>query len=174
MSSNEYQFLTEWRVTGEAETVFEILREGSQFPRWWPDVYLDAKSMPSGRPDRIGDRVELLTRGRLPYRLRWTAEVARLQPFESIEITAHGDFVGRGIWNLKPDGKELVVTFDWRIRADKPLLKVFSPLLKPLFSWNHRWAMATGLPRLKQEISRRTLSETTADPTFLATGERRL
>lgn len=156
MATNEYQFFTEWRVEGDLAVLFEILRDGKDYPRWWPDVYLDARSTPSGRSDHIGDRVDLLTKGWLPYKLRWTAEVARLAPFESIEISASGDFVGRGVWHLRPEGRDVLVTFDWRIRADKPFLRWFSPVFKPIFSWNHRWAMSTGLSRLKNEIERRT------------------
>ncbi|MEP7271915.1 MAG: SRPBCC family protein [Acidobacteriota bacterium] len=156
MAAHEYQFFTEWRVSAEPDLIFEILREGKDYPRWWPDVYLDSNFTPSGRSDHLGDRVELLTKGWLPYRLRWTAEVAHLVPSETIEITASGDFTGRGIWNLSRSATETVVTFDWRIRADKPFLRWFSPVFKPLFSWNHRWAMATGLPRLRAEVVRRT------------------
>lgn len=156
MATNDYQFRTEWYVTAPREVLFDILREAAEFPRWWPEVYLKATSTRSGRSDHIGDRVELLTKGRLPYHLRWTAEVLDLERPEMIEITASGDFVGRGIWHLESQGEQTYITFDWRIRADKPLLRWFSPLLKPIFEWNHRWAMSKGLPRLRQEAARRT------------------
>jgi len=31
---------------------------------------------------------------------------------------------------------------DWRIRAEKPLLRYRSFLVKPVFGANHRWVMA--------------------------------
>jgi hypothetical protein len=155
MPANEYQFMTAWRVAAPVELIYEILKEGKDYPRWWPEVYLDAQYAPSGRADQIGDRVDLLTKGYLPYRLRWTAEVVRLERPHLIEIGASGDFVGGGIWRIDPDGDGSRIRFDWRIRADKPLLRLFSPLLKPLFKWNHHWAMSTGLPRLQREAARR-------------------
>ena len=45
--------------------------------------------------------------------------------------------------------------YDWKIRADKPLLKYGSFLMKPIFSANHRWAMAKGEESLKLELARR-------------------
>ncbi len=33
------------------------------------------------------------------------------------------------------------VRFDWTVHADKPLLKVLTPVLRPLFRWNHDWAI---------------------------------
>jgi hypothetical protein len=47
------------------------------------------------------------------------------------------------------------VEFDWRIRAEKPVLKAFSWAMKPLFSWNHHWAMDVGQQCLCAEIKRR-------------------
>lgn len=155
MPANEYQFVTEWRVDAPRELVYEILKEGKDYPRWWPEVYLNASFHPSGRADHVGDRVDFLTKGWLPYRLNWTATVVRHEKPHTIEISASGDFVGSGVWKLEPDGAGTHITFDWRIRADKPLLRWLSPLFKPIFEWNHGWAMARGYNNLRQEIVRR-------------------
>ena len=45
------------------------------------------------------------------------------------------------------------MTYDWKIRADKPLLRYLSFLLKPIFSANHRWAMAQGEKALRAELA---------------------
>jgi len=156
MASNDYIFVTEWLVPAPLDVVYEILKSGRDYPRWWPDVYLEARAEQPDAEGRVGDRVMLLTKGRLPYRLRWTAEIVRLERPTEIELTASGDFVGRGLWRLEASSNGTHVTFDWRIRADKPLLRWFSPLFKPLFRWNHKWAMGTGLERLTAEASRRS------------------
>jgi hypothetical protein len=155
MPANEYQFLTEWCVVAPRTLLYDILREAEEYPRWWPDVYLKAELQPAGRSDHIGDRVALHTKGWLPYTLHWTAISEYFEAPSRIEIRAEGDFVGRGVWQLTETGTETLITFDWRLRADKPLLRWLSPLLKPLFKWNHYWAMATGLKRLQQEAQRR-------------------
>lgn len=155
MPANQYQFLTQWHVAAPQELLYEILKEGKDYPRWWPDVYLDAKFTSSGRADHVGDRVEFFTKGWLPYRLHWTAEVVRHQQPEFIEIIATGDFVGRGIWHLTADGQETDISFDWQLRADKPLLRWLSPIFKPIFKWNHHWAMARGYESLLREVARR-------------------
>jgi hypothetical protein len=155
MPANSYQFLTEWRIEASRELLYEILKESKDYPGWWPDVYLDADYQPSGRADHVGDRVKFLTKGWLPYRLRWTAVVLRHERPHTIEITAEGDFVGRGVWRLEPRGSGTFVTFDWQLRADKPLLRWLSPVFKPIFEWNHRWAMARGFESLCREAERR-------------------
>lgn len=155
MPANEYEFITEWRVEAPIETVYEILKDGKDYSRWWPDVYLETKHLPSGHPEGIGDQIVLLTKGWLPYKLRWTATSVRADKPTTIEITASGDFVGRGIWHLTQRGSAVDIIFDWRLRADKPLLRWFSPIFKPVFRWNHRWAMNKGYVRLQEELKRR-------------------
>ena len=155
MPANQYQFLTQWHVAAPQELLYEILKEGKDYPRWWPDVYLEAKFTPSGRADHVGDRVEFFTKGWLPYRLHWTAEVVRHQQPEFIEITATGDFVGRGIWTFEQDGDFVNIVYDWKIQAEKPLLRRLSWLLKPIFSANHHWAMRKGEESLRLELARR-------------------
>ncbi len=159
MPANEYEFLTEWHIAAPRELVYEILKNAKDYPRWWPDVYLKVDYEPSGRADGIGDRAILLTKGRLPYRLRWTAETVHHDKPRTIEIKATGDFVGRGVWGLEPEGDGVYITFDWRLRADKPLLRWLSPLLKPIFKWNHGWAMARGYESLRREVERKMMED---------------
>jgi hypothetical protein len=58
-------------------------------------------------------------------------------------------------WSFTEHGRDLRILFDWRLRAEKPLLKSLSFLLKPLFRWNHRWAMARGEEGLRRELALR-------------------
>ena len=48
------------------------------------------------------------------------------------------------------------------LRAEKPLLRRLSFALKPIFSWNHRWAMARGYENLRREVNRRLTSRAEA------------
>ena len=164
MPNNEYIFLTEWDIAAPREIVYEILKEGRAYPRWWPDVYLHADYEASGQPDQIGDRVTLLTKGWLPYRLRWTVIAEQYEPPQRIVIRAEGDFVGRGIWQLEETADGTHISFDWRLRADKFLLRWLSPLCKPVFQWNHHWAMKTGQHRLAAEAQRRLAQNAITSP----------
>jgi hypothetical protein len=153
--SNDYHFVTRWRVRGSVQDVSDVLGEAEELPRWWPSVYLGVKVLEPGDERGIGKVVELHTRGRLPYSLTWSFRVVESDPPRGYTIDAWGDFVGRGTWTFRQDGEYADVTYEWRIRADKPLLKWFSPILKPIFSANHRWAMARGEESLVRELERR-------------------
>jgi hypothetical protein len=155
MATNDYHFITTWRVPGTAREVSEILADAADLPRWWPAVYLNVKVLESGDEKGIGKVVDLYTKGWLPYTLRWRFRVTESNPPHGFALVADGDFVGRGIWTLTQDGDMLNVVYDWKIRADKPLLRYFSFVMKPIFAANHRWAMARGEESLKLELARR-------------------
>ncbi len=154
MPASEYAFLTRWRVEATPDEVFRIIENTDDYPRWWGRVWLAVDRIEEGDANGIGRRYKLFTQGWLPYRLRWESKtIEKLIPTR-IAIEATGDFVGRGIWTFEPDGRFTNITYDWRLRADKPLIRALSLMLKPLFRWNHNWAMARGLQGLQQELTR--------------------
>jgi hypothetical protein len=155
MNLNEYHFITHWRVQGSVTEVADILADAPDLVRWWPSVYLEVKELKAGDEKGIGKVVDLYTKGWLPYTLRWQFQVTESDPPHTFALKAWGDFVGRGIWRLEQDGPWVNVTYDWLIRADKPLLRYLSPLLKPIFGANHHWAMRMGEESLKLELARR-------------------
>lgn len=153
--ANEYHFLTHWRVRGTLAEVTAIISDATQLTRWWPAVYLDVKELKPGDANGIGREISLYTKGFLPYTLRWNFRVTEVEPQKRIKLEAKGDFVGYGIWTFEPDGDWVNIQYEWRIRAEKPILRDLSFLLKPLFSANHRWAMQKGLESLELELRRR-------------------
>jgi len=155
MSAPEYRFLTRWRVLGTPEETFAILSDAKELPRWWPAVYLRAEELEAAREDGDGRRVRVHTKGWLPYTLDWQFRVTSSRRPHGFSLEAEGDLAGTGEWTLEADGPFTVVTYNWRIRAEKPLLRVLTPLLRPLLEFNHRWAMARGEESLSLELSRR-------------------
>lgn len=155
MESNDYHFITQWRVRSTVEELNDVLGDAADLARWWPSVYLDVAVLEPGDENYIGRVVSLYTKGWLPYTLRWEFEVTETNYPYGFTLVAKGDFTGRGIWTFEQDGEWVNVTYDWKITADKPLLKNFSPIMKPIFGWNHRWAMDKGLESLELELARR-------------------
>ena len=168
MAANEYQFTTHWRVQSTCEEISEILGNAPDLVRWWPSVYLDVQEMEPGDPETgLGKVVGLYTKGWLPYTLRWQFRVTENRSPHGFSLEAWGDFVGRGVWTFAQDGEWVNISYDWRIAAEKPLLRHLSFIMKPIFSANHHWAMEKGEESLKLELQRRhtkTDGERTAMP----------
>ena len=126
VANNDYHFISHWRVKSTTQEVYDILGDVKALTRWWPSVYLDVKILKEGDPHtNTGTVIDLYTKGWLPYTLRWNFIVTENDAPESITLEASGDFVGRGIWNLKQDGEIVDIVYDWKISAAKPLLRMF-------------------------------------------------
>ena len=156
---SDYQFFTEWRVAGTVEEVKAVLGDAASLPRWWPSVYLSVEEVDAGEPGGVGRVVDLHTKGWLPYTLRWRLHITEPLTDTGFALDATGDLEGTSRWTFAPDGPEVVVTYDWRVSATKPLLRRLGWLLKPAFAANHRWAMQRGEESLRLELRRRRSPE---------------
>jgi hypothetical protein len=155
MSSNAYRFITHWQVESTLEEINAILSNAPDLARWWPSVYLDVQQLAPGDADGVGKVVSLVTKGWLPYTLRWQFRVTRNSYPHGFELEAFGDFIGRGVWTFQQNGEQVDISYLWEVAADKPLLRRLSWLFKPVFAANHRWAMQQGYESLLLELARR-------------------
>jgi quercetin dioxygenase-like cupin family protein/uncharacterized protein YndB with AHSA1/START domain len=155
-ASREYVFVDEWDVAAPPEATFQAIADGSTCPEWWRPVYLDVEA---DGPPALGQVTQQRFKGRLPYRLRTRSRITRLDPPRVISAEVEGDLRGRGTWTLTPISEGTHVRFDWRVHADRPLLRVLTPLLRPAFRWNHNWAIARAMEGL-EPYARRTAAAT--------------
>ena len=154
--ANEYHFITRWILPATCEEVYALLEEVDALATWWPSVYLDVKVTAQGNPGGVGKEVDLFTKGWLPYTLRWKFRVTETRRPSGFSLEAFGDFVGTGVWTFKGLSENTYeAVYDWRINAEKPLLKLFSFIMKPVFSANHHWAMRKGEESILLELRRR-------------------
>lgn len=154
MAANEYVFVTHWRLKGSIDRIFQMVSDGMGYPRWWSQVYLKAEQVAPGDANRIGQTVRFLSKGKLPYTISWTSRRTEFDPIKRrVVFRAEGDFDGWAIWSVEQQGDEVVATLDWRLKAEKPLLRILSPVLKPLFRANHHWCMDRGLESLRRELA---------------------
>ncbi len=159
-ASNQFRIVTRWKFKATIEEVADILNDAPALPEWWGDVYISTKIVELGGPNGVGRKVAVHSKGWLPYDLRWVATLVESHAPHSWTISASGDLEGQGVWTLTQNGLVAEVEYDWRVNAEKPLLKLLSPLLAPVFAWNHRWAMARGEEGLRREIVHRRLEST--------------
>lgn len=143
-----YSFTDEWRIDGSAEEIYALLSCPKDYPDWWSDAFLRGEG--DSGPAAPGKRARLLTRGWLPYTLTWELECIEAVPSSRLDSRIHGDFVGRGLWTITPlDTGGCSVVLEWNVVVRKPLVRHLSPVLRPLFRWNHRWAMRRGERRMQ-------------------------
>jgi hypothetical protein len=164
VAANDYHFVSKWRVMAAPEEVYDVVGRAETLAQWWPAAFLSVLEIQPGDENGLNKVVRLDTKGYLPYKLRWHIGVTRVDYPNGFAFRVWGDFDGTGEWRFERDGPWTDVTFDWRVRVNKPLVRHLSAILKPVFASNHRWAMGKGEESLGLELTRRR----TADPALRA------
>jgi uncharacterized protein YndB with AHSA1/START domain/quercetin dioxygenase-like cupin family protein len=162
-SDNEYLFVDEWDVAAPPEAVFDALADARTYPQWWTPVYIDVDA---DGPPRLGKVSRQHFKGRLPYHLHTRSTITRLEPPFVVEGDVEGDLRGRGLWTLTEIPGGTHVRFDWRVFADRRLLRALTPVLRPVFRWNHNWAIARAIEGL-EPYAQRTAAAASAETMVL-------
>jgi uncharacterized protein YndB with AHSA1/START domain len=141
-----YRFVDEWDVAAPPEAVFDAIADARSYPRWWRPVYLDVEA---DGPPRLGATARQHFKGRLPYHLRTRSVIVEIDAPRRVVADVDGDLRGRGTWTLTPTRQGTHVRFDWQVHADRRLLRLLTPVLRPMFRWNHNWAIARAMDGLE-------------------------
>ena len=147
-----YVFVDEWDVAAPREAVFAAIADARTYPEWWRPVYLDVDA---DGPAELGKEARQHFKGRLPYHLHTRSRVVALDAPHTVTAEVDGDLRGRGTWTLTPTATGTHVRFDWQVHADRRLLRALTPVLRPVFRWNHNWAIARAMEGL-EPYARRT------------------
>lgn len=147
MGSNMFRFDEIWKIPGASvEDVYDVLARGELLPLWWKDVYLDAERLSQCDPcePKVGDRFRVRARGLLPYHLNFIVEAVELERRRRVVVKAVGDFDGRWSALRTPSIDRVHVNLVWEATVLRPILRLLSPLLRPVFARNHRWTTPRG------------------------------
>lgn len=151
----DYAFVDEWDVAAPPEAVFEALADARTYPTWWTPTYV---AVESDGPPAVGRASRQKFKGALPYTLSTVSTVVRLDRPREFEVSVVGDLRGTGIWTLTPTEEGVHVRFDWRVHADRSFLRVLTPVLRPLFRWNHNVAIKQAMAGLESYARAHTQS----------------
>ena len=129
-----------------------MLADGQTYPQWWKPVYIDVR-----RRRRV-HAPALQGPAAVP-----PAHAHEDRPAPSartgLEVETDGDLRGTGIWTLTPsESGGTHVRFDWRVHADRKLLRALTPVLRPALRWNHNWAIARAMDGLEPFVRRQKVA----------------
>jgi hypothetical protein len=158
MFDNQVHFIDHWHVEAAVEEVYDIMLF-SIMSEWWPSVFVKYEVLDPGDEKGVGRRIKSFSKARLPYSLQWISTITQADAPRHYRQEVNGDFVGTGDWYFEQNGSWVDVTLDWKVRAEKPILKTASrichPLLVPIYRWNHQWGMKRGEESIWLELARR-------------------
>ena len=149
--ASEYVFVDEWDVDAPQERVFDTLADSRTYPDWWTPTYLEVET---DGPHTLGRISRQRFQGKLPYVLETTTRGTYVDRPNVAEAEVDGDLRGRARWTLTPRGGRVHVRFDLRVYADRPFLRYLTPILRPLFQWNHKQAISYAMRNLEPYVRR--------------------
>ncbi len=141
MATNEYIFIDKFIAPCDAATAYGYIAAIEEYPRWWGNIYRKIEKLNDIPDHQPGVQYAVTVAGFLPYTLTIKNEITYIDKPHVIRFTAFGDLEGRGAWYFNPVEGGTEVVFDWRVVANKKVIRWFSFLLKPLFRANHHYCV---------------------------------
>lgn len=162
-------------LTGEGfldarpEELTPIILSPEALHRWCGAVYMASETIAPGRPNGLGLTVRVFAKGFLPHSFFFIGRIVDLVPHRYMKIAVSGDFEGVSeMWADPVDAARCRVSLRWRVKVRHPYVSAVVPVLRPVFAWNHRWAVERARRLLQAEVDRRRGDgpDETARPTF--------
>ncbi|MFK4147227.1 SRPBCC family protein [Streptomyces sp. NPDC004065] len=137
MDRTHYRFLSLWALPAPPAAVYAALERVEDYPLWWPQVREVRRTGATAGVVRV--------RSLLPYDLTFTLRELRRDPAAGVlEAALSGDLRGRARWTLTARGGGTLARYEQTADLDKPLLRRFAAVGRPVFRANHRLMMASG------------------------------
>lgn len=140
---SRYRLTSNWHVDAAIDAVWDALYNVDQWPSWWPSV-LEVATISQGDASGVGATRRFTWGGALPYQLTFQMRTTVVQRPHVLEGVAEGELTGVGRWTLSPRGSSTDVRYDWEVATTRAWMNVMSPVLGPMFRWNHGKVMAAG------------------------------
>lgn len=142
---------SEWRLEAPVERVWEILARPEAWPQWWRYVAAVNK-LREGDGRGVGAIYAYRWRSRLPYGLALTLRTVKAVKPVCLEGEAWGDVEGYGCWQLRSWERGTQLHHVWNVELSKRWMRLFAPLLAPVFRWNHHAVMRAGARGMAEHL----------------------
>lgn len=155
--------ISRWHLGCDVEPAWRRISQVRDWPAWWPQVAAvcveDTDHGLAGNVGpRMGSRASIRWKTPLGYGLQLRVTTTHVAaPFE-LEGVAEGDLEGHGLWLLEPHAADRVlITYRWDVRLNRRWMRLASPLLRPVFAYNHASVMRAGARGIAKAIGCRLL-----------------
>lgn len=145
--------ITRWSVPATCERAWHEITHPLDWPRWWPGVEAVQKIRDGVDADGLGSIHRSTWKSRLPYRLTFETESIHVERFKVYVVRATGQLQGEGRWTFSESHNQTSICYEWNVDATKLWMRIGSPILKPLFRWNHDTIMRWGGVALARRLS---------------------
>lgn len=148
-----YRLVSTWHLPAAPEPVWGAVEQVAAWPHWWPGMETTAVVRQAG-PGGLGQRVHLVVRSPLGYRLRFGVEIVAAAPPRFARARVVGDLLGSGSWSVSPADEGCVATIRWEVAPARGVLHALGPLAAIPARWAHARVMREGERGLVTHLTR--------------------
>lgn len=146
-----YSFITRWETSATIDTVWEVIQDSVNWPRWWPD-FKQVKEVRSGSADGTGSVRRYTLRSPMGYTLTFDLEVTKVTAHNIITGKASGELEGTGTWLMVRQGDTTFIECHWNVSTTKTWMNRLAFALKPVFTYCHIHVMKNGARYLSAKL----------------------
>lgn len=139
----DYNFLTVWKFDAPLERVYNTVHNADEYHLWWKGQS-KVETIKRGDALGVGAVKKFKTRSVLPYTLIYTGTVLEVEPLKKVVGTTTGELEGRGTWIFETEKEISIVKYYWVVKTNSLLMNFLTPVMKPIFEWNHDVVMRWG------------------------------
>ncbi len=148
-----FELSTRWHLAAPIQRVWDAIHAVERWPQWWPYVASVVELEP-GDASGLGAVHRFCWKTRLPYRIDFDSTTTRVEPPDLLEASIVGEVTGVGRWELSEAENETQVLHLWAVDVRRPWMRHLTPILRPVFAWNHREVMRIGGDALAKHLAR--------------------
>ena len=142
MKLNNYSFESHWHIPAAITVVVPLISDVEKWPEWWPG--LESAVVKKETEDLVGSTATMVWQAMSGYKIHLRLHITHLQPNRSISYDSAGDLAGHGSWTFREVGTKTDMIIKWQVHTTKVWMNLLTPLLKPIFKYNHRRMMRQG------------------------------
>ena len=152
MAATQFVLVSDWHFDAPLPRVWELIERSQDWPGWWPAVER-VELLREGDAEGLGRIIRIHWKTALPYRIEFEVETVRVEKHREVEGRARGELDGTGIWTFNSEEDAGThVRYLWRVEVTRRWMRLFAPLLRPVFAWNHNKVMAWGLAGARKRL----------------------
>lgn len=147
-----------WEFAAPIDSVWEMINHPEQWTQWWQNCK-NVEKLRDPDTSGVGGVQRFSMQTRLPYTLQFVITSTRSEPPTVLAGDVSGQLQGTVRWELSQAGEITTIRYFWDVEPTRAWMRALSPLLRPVFVWNHRSMMRNAARGLSQMMGVTLVSE---------------
>jgi hypothetical protein len=153
-----YSFRMTWEFAAPIDRVWDLINRPEEWPKVWKNCR-NVEKLHDADANGIGGVQRFSMQTQLPYTLRFEVTSTRSEPPSVLAGDVAGQLHGTLRWELSQAGDVTTIRYFWDVEPTRAWMRAVSPLMRPVFVWNHRSMMRNAARAFTQLLGVRLISE---------------